>query len=126
MPGSPKEIREGLNYLRRCRGTRYVGWNGVWPPNQPVFYMGTGKPPSPEVVRAKGVLCSGALNLFARFVRGRSGQGTLWWEQNLENKRQFRSGTRYPIGTVLGYPFARDNDGHVVSSPRSRTRTVTR
>ena len=88
--------------------------------------MGTGKPPSPEVVRAKGVLCSGALNLFARFVRGRSGQGTPWWEQNLENKRQFRSGTRYPIGTVLGYPFARDNDGHVVSSPRSRTRTVTR
>ena len=114
MAGSLQEIREGLDYMRRCRGTRYIGWNGVWPPNQPVFYMGTGKPPSPEVVRQKGVLCSGALNLFARFVRLKGGQGTLWWQNNLENKRQFRSGTHYPVGTVLGYPFERDNDGHVV------------
>lgn len=113
---TPDQIRAGLDYLRSCanKSVRYVKWNGVWPPDQLIFYMRHAPAPPPEEVSRIGVLCSGAINLFWRSIEGKAGAGTLWWEQNLVNTRPFEPGRRYPVGTILGYPFRRDNDGHVI------------
>lgn len=113
---SPQEIRKGIDRNREYLGARYVHWNGVWPPNQRVFYDGRTKAPTPAEVKRDGILCSGELNLLDLLITGSSTNdaGTLWWERNLENRRPFDPNRVYPVGTVLGYPFARDNDGHVI------------
>jgi hypothetical protein len=113
---SPQEIQAGLKYLRSCirLGVRYVRWNGVWPPNQQIFYARPAPAPTPQDVHDIGCLCSGAINLFNRAVNEQHGWGTLWWQRNLTNVRRFDPNETYPVGTVLGYPFERDNDGHVM------------
>ena len=113
---SPQAIRAGLKHLRACidLGVRYVRWNGVWPPNQPIFYARLGPAPAPKKVHDRGILCSGAINLFNRAINEGHGWGTLWWQNNLANKRAFDPSNKYPVGTVLGYPFERDNDGHAM------------
>jgi hypothetical protein len=113
---SPQAIEAGLRYLRSCikLGVRYVRWNGVWPPNQKIFYARQGPPPPPHAVHDIGILCSGAINLFNRAVNEQHGWGTLWWQENLTNVRNFDPSKKYPVGTILGYPFERNNDGHII------------
>jgi GH25 family lysozyme M1 (1,4-beta-N-acetylmuramidase) len=115
---TPKQIRDGLDELRKYLGAPYVHWNGVWPPNQGIFYNVPGDPPPVKTVKERGILCSGAVSLAERCIDGShphlSTWGTLSIEQVLENRRPFKPGVIYPVGTILGYPFARDNDGHVV------------
>ena len=74
----------------------------------------TGPPPPPHAVHDIGILFSGAINLFNRAVNEQHGWGTLWWQENLTNVRSFDPSKKYPVGTILGYPFERDNDGHVI------------
>lgn len=120
MKGAPwlphKRSKLGLGTSKSCikLGVRYVRWNGVWPPNQKIFYARHDPPPPPHAVRDIGILCSGAINLFNRAVNEQHGWGTRWWQENLTNVRSFDPSKKYPVGTILGYPFERYNDGHVI------------
>src|SRR3712207_2458317 len=51
---SPQAIEAGLRYLRSCiiLGVPYVRWNGVWPPNQKIFYARQA-PPAPAAGRTR-------------------------------------------------------------------------